>query len=243
MSKCSRFIKKLVKAIHKGGLVPPFESDINVALHGEFGKFKQRPSEAEALQFCIKTFDLTLTAPKYAFLAFHEAGHALVGMKAGLLFKGVRFHDGGDSGVTVFQDPEWKHSTNARFLRTLIAVDVAGNVAERFAKVLRPDAHQPIELLSAWYDGRLAANPPRPPDLFWADRRAHQLDSVVNGGPIKAYDDPAAWPAKRGFLEAAERAVEKLLSNNSKSFQLLSEELMKGPMREKAIRKLIGEIR
>lgn len=226
--------------------MPPFPEDIDCALWDNYGKFKHWPSKKEVVRHCIETFDLTLTASKHTFLAVHEAGHALMAMKTGLPMKGIRFHDAGDSGVTVLLDVEWKHSTDVRRLNALIAIDVAGVVAERLAKVLRPDADEPLELLSTWYDGRLAGNPPTPLDFQLAHHRAHQLDSVVSQSPVRpvrALNDPAGWPAKKAILESAEKTVEVVLAKNMEVLQNLADSLKEGPMITKAIKRLVGKLK
>jgi hypothetical protein len=164
-------------------------------------------------------------------------------MKIGLKFTGIRFHDDGDSGVTVIRDIDWRYSTDVNLLKRLICVDVAGNVAERILNCLQQDAAEPVEPLSAWFDGRLSSNPAISSDFVWAARRADRLGHVLHGAPLRHYDEPDGWLIKKALLEQCEKAVEKTLSQNIEALQSLSKELMKGPMTAKAIRKIVGKIK
>ena len=63
-------------------------------------------------------------------LAVHEAGHAIVVVRAGMTLRGVRFYGNGFPGETGFEEPDWEESTDEDLLRRLIRIDVAANIAE-----------------------------------------------------------------------------------------------------------------
>src|SRR6266849_2666121 len=90
---------------------------------------------------------------RHRWLAVHEAGHAIVGLKAGLSLKGIRFYDAGDKqfGEAGLEDPPWQSSSDENLLRMLIRVDMAGNIAQ----LIYPNCETPVGgRLSLLYEDR-----------------------------------------------------------------------------------------
>src|ERR1022692_3122736 len=83
-------------------------------------------------------------------LAVHEAGHAIVGIDAGLKLWGVRFHGrNGLTGETGFEEFHWGIENNDDVLRRHIRVDVAANLAEMILAVREPDGGYPSRFFDA----------------------------------------------------------------------------------------------
>jgi hypothetical protein len=113
----------------------------------------------------------------HRWLAVHEAGHAIVGLKAGLFLKGIRFYNAADDkqfGEAGLEDPPWQSSRDEALLRKLIRVDMAGNIAQ----LVYPNCEAPMgRRLSELYEDRTSGQ--RPSDFCCADKRANQLAVVL----------------------------------------------------------------
>lgn len=236
-------IASAIKQIFMLGLIPPYRDEIENFVESEFSGVRGIPSEAVFVERCIAHFDLTTVKPLYEWLAYHEAGHVIVGLKARLPIRGVRFHANGETGLALMRDPKWRHTTNKSLLRRLIAVDVAGIVAENMAGKVRNPTTLPHELLSTWYDGRLVPGAPCPSDFQLADVKAHLLDKLISGQPVKAWDDSSVWPAKKAILQRAENRAIQILGDNADSLDRLAAALMNGPITGTEIRRIVREVK
>jgi len=170
-------------------------------------------------------------------LAVHEAGHAVVGIQAGLFLKGIRFFGAnGYPGQTGLEDPPWQSSSDKKLLRRLIRVDVAGNIAA----LLHPGCTAPEGRLSEWYDDRTPGD--RPTDFICADARAVRLGKLLlkkKGGKV---DKDELWKLRRSAVEKAERKAERILRANQRAIDELSERLLRGPMSGAEVRALLESI-
>ena len=72
----------------------------------------------------------TLAGAREEWIAVHEAAHAIVAVKAGIMVRGIRFYGDGLRGETGIEDLDWLESTDEQLLRRLVRLDVAGNVGE-----------------------------------------------------------------------------------------------------------------
>ena len=125
-------------------------SDLNVPMLSmyvdlEWKRLQQAPDPGMFAEKCVGVLGIvnrdlnpmmgnhpsTTIGAREEWLAVHEAGHAIVGLKAGFTLRGVHFYgDYGFPGETSFEDIEWRTSTDESLLRRQIRVDVAGNIAE-----------------------------------------------------------------------------------------------------------------
>lgn len=168
-------------------------------------------------------------------LAVHEAGHAIVGIKAGFTLRGVRFYgEDGFPGEAGLEDVAWAGSRDEDLLRRLIRVDVAGNVAE----ILHPDCDAPHGLLSALYDDRTPGD--RPTDFISADARARHLARVLFDRRGAAIDADEIWKARRAIVEHAEAEAEQVLRDRLEALTRLADQLQRGPMTGSAVRAVVG---
>lgn len=231
------FIDDCVNEIFARGLIPPYEDEVLEYLYGQYDDIESIPAKADFIEKCIDHFDLTTVGASHYWLAVHEAGHAIVGLKFGLPLRGVRFHDGGKTGVAVFRDPERRRSKDETIIRKLIEVDVAGNMAQ----IVYPGCEAPIGgHLSDLYvsDLRPGEHGDKYPSDFWlADNKAHAL--LYGSGDTPASTDRNTWPAKRAILKEAEAEAEKLLRCELETLKRLSAELLKGPMKGTAVKQIV----
>jgi hypothetical protein len=168
-------------------------------------------------------------------LAVHEAGHAIVGIKAGFALRGVRFYGAeGFPGEAGLEDVEWQGSRDEDLLRRLIRVDVAGNIAQ----MLYPGCEAPLGgRLSELYKDRTPGD--RPTDFISADMRAAHLTVALaqwNGKPPVPAEN---WVARREILARAETEAEQVLQPHMKSLSRLAEQLLHGPMLGSAVRAIL----
>ncbi len=168
-------------------------------------------------------------------LAIHEAGHAIVGLRAGLFLKGIRFYgDEGFPGEAGLDDPPWQASSDENLLRMLIRVDMAGNIAQ----LVYPNCTAPVGgRLSELYQDRTPGD--RPSDFICADARANQLAVVLLNWDRKSPTPERIWQAKRRFLEQGEAEAEGILRENIELLERLAEPLMRGPMIGAAVRAIM----
>jgi hypothetical protein len=158
-------------------------------------------------------------------LAAHEAGHAIVGIKAGFTLRGVRFYGAqGFPGETGFPDEDWERSADEDLLRRLIRVDVAGNIAE----MVRPANREPEGRLSALYDDLTPGK--RPSDFCSADARAECLAVVLYEKARKPTMGNMMWDVRRSILEQAESEAEEVLRKHRGALARLADCLQRGPM-------------
>jgi hypothetical protein len=158
-------------------------------------------------------------------LAVHEAGHAIVGVKAGFTLRGVRFYGAeGFPGETGFPDDNWEKSADEYLLRRLIRVDVAGNIAE----MVRPADREPEGRLSVLYDDLMPGE--RPSDFCSADARARRLAVVLHEKVGKPIMNNMMWEVRRSILEQAECEAEEVLRKHAGAWAQLANCLQRGPI-------------
>jgi hypothetical protein len=173
---------------------------------------------------------------RHKWLAVHEAGHVIVGLKGGLSLKGIRFYDADDKqlGEAGLEDPPWQSSSDENLLRMLIRVDMAGNIAQ----LVYPGCEPPEGgRLSELYKDRTPGK--RASDFCCADARANQLAVVLLNWDRKSPAPERIWEAKRRFLEQGEAEAAEILRGSIGFLDRLAESLMRGPMTGTAARAIV----
>ena len=170
-------------------------------------------------------------------LSVHEAGHAIVGVKAGFALRGkVRFYgDHGFPGEARFEDVEWRSSRDEDLLRRLIRVDVAGNIAE----MLHPTCKAPQGRLSDLYRDRTSGD--RPTDFISADARAKHLATVLLEGAGKAFDSDDVWRARQALIQQAEIEATQVLQCSLETLDRLALQLKCGLKTGTAVRLIMED--
>ena len=214
------------------------------------------PSPSDFIEECIDEFDLTIepnprwgtisrtAGAAHKWLAVHEAGHAIVGLNVPLPLTGIRFNRDGSKGLAILHDPDWPNSKDEELIRRLIAVDVAGIVAENVMQVLHDGCDVPEPYLSTFY-GR-TDQPPCSSDLIDdADPKAAHLAFLICE---REAIDPAtlnvieARTMKKSIIEQAEAEAERILRENLKTLNLLASELLNGPMTGSAVKRMVASV-
>jgi hypothetical protein len=168
-------------------------------------------------------------------LAVHEAGHAIVGLRAELVLRGVRFYSGGFPGLTLFEDSDWQTSMAEDLLRRQIRVDVAANIAE-IMRGHEPNGGYP----SRFFDDKNPADPGNyPTDIIGAWKRALRLATIRFERDGKPLDLVEFRAAKREIVERAEAEAEDVLRENMDELDRLAQELRRGPMTGTAVRAIV----
>ena len=237
-----QLITSAVKELWRRGLVPPSKAELRLYLTDLYRNFNRFPDEAVFVAECVKYFDLTKDGPQWDWLAYHEAGHVILGLKARLPLRGVRFHCGGTNGVAVLRDPPWQTSANERLLRRLIAIDVAGVVAERVANVTHNGSPSPHQLLSTCHDLYYVHCQGITNDFELAEIKAKHLSEVCHSAVQTTLNDPASWPMRVAILRRAEDKAADILQRNKDALTRLAKELKKGPLSGEAVRRVIGTL-
>jgi hypothetical protein len=170
-------------------------------------------------------------------LAIHEAGHAIVGLRAGLVLRGVRFYNDGFPGLALFEDFDWQTSMDEDLLRREIRVDVAANIAE-LMRGHEPNGGCP----SRFFDDKNPADPANyPTDIIGAWQRAWRLATVLferDGRPLDLVELRAA---KRDIVERAEAEAKDVLLENMAELGALAQALRRGPMTGTAVRAIVDK--
>jgi hypothetical protein len=165
-------------------------------------------------------------------IAVHEAGHAIVAVKAGFHVSGIRFYDGdnpcGETGVG-----EGFERSDVDTLRRGIRLSVAGNVAES----LFPQHSGREARLSSIFDDRSAGE--RSTDFCEAYRLASKLSTILLGRPATIDDE--YWKSMRAAVVQAEVEAEQVLRDNFEALKKVVVALMTGPMTGTTVRKIIAE--
>ena len=239
------FIDDVLEQIFCLGLKVPHPLDVSGLLCDD----EDLPDREVFIAECVDYFGLTSEIEGWGtisitvgasdeWLAVHEAGHAIVGLKMGLPLTGVRFNLDGSKGDTIFHDPDWPVPISKEFVLPLINVDVAGNMAQ----IVFPSCEYPEGgFLSELYNADLSPGCRCPSDFVLADDKAHRLvNGLCNGAP-RTKSDPTTWPAKRAILKEAEAEAEKILRCELDSLKQLAVELRKGPMTGTAVRRIVND--
>jgi hypothetical protein len=170
-------------------------------------------------------------------IAIHEAGHVIVGLRAGLSFWGVRFYDDGLQGEAGFVDPDWENSADEELLRWLIRVDVAANVAE-LLHGHEPNGGRPSQFFSKQ---KPVVGGQYPSDVICAWKRARRLAIVQFEKEGMELDEDRLWAARKLIIEEAEADVEQILRENREALTRLAEQLRRGPLTGAAVRAIVDQ--
>lgn len=242
-----QFIDAVMEQIFVRGYICPARSVVAVCVQTDRQRLGTLPDPADYAGKVVQFLGLRIqpdgemgtpspsAGARYEWLAVHEAGHAIVGVKAGLTLWGVRFYNDGFPGQAFFYDPDWKESRDEHLLRRLIRVDVASNVAE----LLHPACGDREGRLSAFYDDRSSGQ--RPTDFIDADKKARRLAIVRFEAVGKEPGTDEVWRARREILEQAEAEAEQVLRENMGTLMTLAQELRRGPMTGATVRAIVGE--
>jgi hypothetical protein len=170
-------------------------------------------------------------------LAVHEAGHAVVGIRSGLTLRGIRFYgDGGPPGEAGFEQFDWQSCTDESRLLRNIRVDVAANLAEILLDVREPDGGRP----SLFFDHRDPAQPGNyPSDIIGAWKCARHLAILQLTRPGQPLNNEEVFPARRAIVAEAEAEAEKMLRDNVAALTSLADHLQRGPMTGTAVRAVL----
>ena len=247
-----QFIADILEQIFSRGLHVPRALRVSQYLERTYDG-ETTPNPSEFIEECVGEFDLTvepnpkwgiisrLAGAAHKWLAVHEAGHAIVGLKVPLLLTGVRFNRDGTKGLASLHDPDWPNSKDEELIRHLIAVDVAGIVAENVKQVIHDGCDAPEPYLSTYY-GR-TDRPTCPSDLTDdADPKAARLAFLIcerEGIDPAALSVVEARTMKKSILVRAEDEAEKILRENPEMLNLLARELLNGPMTGTAVKRII----
>ncbi len=171
-------------------------------------------------------------------LAVHEAGHAVVGVRSGLGLRGVRFYgNDGFPGEAGFERFDWGSSTDEMQLRRHIRVDVAANLAELILGVREPDGGRP----SLFFDQRDPALPGAyPSDIVDAWKCARHLALLPFARSGAAPDADAVRQSRRRIVEQAEEEAEQILRDNVGALSSLTDQLLCGPVTGAAVRAMLA---
>jgi hypothetical protein len=242
-----QFVDALMEEILIRGFICPPVQTLALIVSGEWERLGESPDPAPYAERCVQFLGLSnrhanpvmgiasaTAGAREEWLAVHEAGHAIVGLNAGLKLWGVRFYNDGFPGEAFFQDPEWWKSTDEDLLRRLITVDVAGNMAQ----LLYSGCPAPQGLLSRQYDDRTPGD--RPTDFISADARARHLAIVLLERDGKELDTKEIWRERRASVERAEAEAGQILRDRHETLVRLVEELRCGPMTGVAVRAIVG---
>jgi hypothetical protein len=244
-----QFADAVMEAIFIRGFICPPRDIVPFNVRSEWERLAVDPDPAAYGEWCIKFLDLTNRHENPAmgipsttggardeWMAVHEAGHALVGVKGGMKLWGVRFYNDGHPGETLFDDPGWGVSTDEDVLRREIRVGVAANLAEMIR------GHQPAGgYPSRFFDDQKPVDGGQyPTDVIGAWKRALRLATVRFEREGKPLDPDEVWQASRVIVEQAEAEAEKVLRENLDALNKLAEELKGGPMTGAAVRAIVG---
>jgi hypothetical protein len=198
---------------------------------------------------CIQIFGLTnrpnvpargISTPTLGaaeeWIAIHEAGHVIVGLKAGLTIRGVRFYDDGLQGEAGFVDPDWENSVDEEMLKWLIKVDVAANVAE-LLHGHEPKGGRPSQFFNKQ---KPEVGGQYPSDVICTWKRARRLAIVQFEKEGMELDDDHLWAARKSIIEQAEAEAEEILRENLQALRRLAEELRRRPLTGAAVRAIVA---
>jgi hypothetical protein len=170
-------------------------------------------------------------------LAVHEAGHAIVGIRADLKLWGIRFYGAtGITGETGFEEFVWISSNDEGLLRQHIRIDVAANLAEMILAVREPDGGYP----SRFFDSqRPTPGMQIPSDIIGAWKKAHRV-VMVRGERIRVLpEEESLWTEGRSIVAEAEAEAEQILKSHLGRLERLADQLQRGPMSGAAVRLLL----
>jgi hypothetical protein len=170
-------------------------------------------------------------------LAVHEAGHAIVGIRSGSTLRGIRFYgDGGPPGETGFEHFNWQSSADESRLLRNIRVDVAANLAELLLAVREPDGGRP----SLFFDHHDPAQPGNyPTDIVGAWKCARHLAILQFTQSGRPLNNEEVFQARRVIVAQAEDEAELILRDNLSALTRLADYLERGPMTGTAVRAVL----
>ncbi len=172
-------------------------------------------------------------------LAIHEAGHAVVGLKAGLVLRGIRFcGDQGFPGEAGFELFDWGSCTDQRLLCDHLRVDVAANLAEIAANNCKPEGGVPSEFFAT---RRPQPDEQYPTDIIGAWKLGRHLATVRAEKAGQTLADEETWNAAREIIQKAEKQANDVLRANLIQLNQLADGLMRGPMTGTAVRLIVGK--
>jgi hypothetical protein len=168
-------------------------------------------------------------------IAVHEAGHAIIVLKAGLRLWGIRYYGDGFPGETSFEETGWQTSKDETLLQSLVRVSVAANIAEMMHGHA-PEGGYP----SRFFDDKDPAQPGQyPSDVTTAWEIAKDLAIVrLENEGIEPTILGLRAP-KRLIIAQAESEAGEILRENADALSRLAEELRRGPMTGSQVRGIV----
>ena len=146
----------------------------------------------------------SLAGAREEWIALHEAAHAIVAVKAGIMVRGIRFYGDGLRGETGIEDLDWLESTDEQLLRGLVRLDVAGNVGE----IIR--GYEPKGgYLSRFFDDKDPAQPANyPSDVIaaWQQHGAPSRHGAIREGGERAHGRWASGSETRHHCKGGDRS-------------------------------------
>ena len=171
-------------------------------------------------------------------LAVHEAGHAVVGIRTGLTMYGIRFYgDGGPPGEAGFEEFAWHVSTNENHLRRVICVDVAANLAEMLLGVREPDGGLPSQF---WDKHDRMSDCDCPSDIRDAWLCSRRLAIIQFKLVNRQLEDGELFRTRRAIVEQAEAEANQILYENRDVLNNLADRLKLGPLTGAQVRAVVG---
>jgi len=177
--------------------------------------------------------------PKAAtrYLALHEAGHAIVGLRLKLTIERILFHgSSGETGETCFSASSWRQRAatgDHEPARAELAVDVAGLLAEDLF-----GGREVRRLSAVLVDGIHNGSQVEACDFRAAEDKAENLATFAHGKPENR-------DVKLTELRRAEALAEQILRANEDVLRNLAEALFQqsdGQMRGDRVRAIAGEL-
>jgi hypothetical protein len=174
--------------------------------------------------------------PREEWLAVHEAGHALVGVRGGKKIWGVRFNREGKKGETVFESLDVVDRLEEIVLRREVRVSVAANLAELMCE--HPaDGGRPSQSLGG---GRPQRGIKYPTDIIHAWEEAKILARIKLYGEDNHSESDEVWDLAGPIVEQAETEADEIMRKNRGPLEELARALRNGPMTGTAVRAILG---
>lgn len=247
MTRDKQFVVDVLEELFQRGLEIPREADLTSYLRSEFDDSDWKPTEDELICACVRKFKLTNFDPELEcyisntagagreWLAIHEAGHAIVGLELEFLLTGVRFfpdHLEGPKGISIFHNPT---GNDRCLILGLIAVDVAGNIAQLITpKCDEPNGGRLSELCEGFSLERVY-----PSDFFCANKNADKIMKPIRGC-MDQISIELQLRKRKPLFQQAEKLAEEILKSRCRFVRPLAEQLMSGPMTGTEIKRVIS---
>jgi hypothetical protein len=136
-----QFTDVVMEQLFVRGFICPPRATVAVFAWTEWQRHGQSPEPAAVIDDMVRVPGLMKQAMLLGkpasqsgacdqWIAVHEAGHAIVVLKAGITLWGVRYYGDGFPGETGFEETGWQRSTDEELLQSLVRISVTANIAE-----------------------------------------------------------------------------------------------------------------